>query len=235
MFQVRYKLYKYGWNIIDWIFPPACGGCERQGVRWCSDCREKVREISPPICDCCGRPLLANGICLPCRNSPLLCRSVRSWAIYEGPVRDVILQLKYRRDIGLGETIANHLIKIYLQTGWNVNSVVPVPLGKARKAQRGYNQAELLAKPLALSLGLEYIPEAISRVRETRSQTDLTYIQRRENVVDAFRADRSLVSERKVLIVDDVTTSGSTLDACAKAIKNENSKEVYGLTVARAI
>ena len=112
---------------------------------------------------------------------------------------------------------------------------MPVPLGNKREKQRGYNQAALIAKPLASSLQLPYNPQILSRTRETISQVELSLKERQQNVNDAFQANRQQIQEKNILVIDDVTTSGSTLNACAKALIANGAKAVYGLTVARAV
>jgi ComF family protein len=142
--------------------------------------------------------------------------------------------MKYRRDLSLGEILARPLVELLEDLDWPVELVVPVPLGVARLRERGYNQATLLARPLALGCGISFRPQALSRVRETRSQVGLSIAQRRENVSGAFQARTGWVSGRNVLVVDDVATSSATLDACASALLSAGAARVYGLTLARA-
>jgi ComF family protein len=130
--------------------------------------------------------------------------------------------------------LAEKLIACYHEWNWQVDLAIPVPLGVARLSERGYNQAALLARPLALYLGIPYRPIGLIRLRETRSQVGLSYEQRLENVRDAFSARKEIVAGKKVLIVDDVATSSATIDTCAQAILASGGIEVYGLTVARA-
>jgi ComF family protein len=118
---------------------------------------------------------------------------------------------------------------------WDVDVITPVPLGLARLVQRGYNQSALLARPLALALGVRYYPQSLRRSRETRSQVGLSAAQRKENVIGAFEARSDLVSGRNILVVDDVTTSGATLEACAVALFDAGALKVFGLTLARAV
>ncbi|MEA2008218.1 MAG: ComF family protein [Chloroflexota bacterium] len=143
--------------------------------------------------------------------------------------------MKYERDLGLGEVMAEFLCQVFSSTGWEVDLVAPVPLGMERFKKRGYNQAMLLARPFAWSMGLPHTPNALQRVRETRSQVELSFLERRENVAGAFKAKPEIVSGKSVLVIDDVTTTGSTLDACAEALLHANAKQVYGLTLARAV
>ncbi|NOY97766.1 MAG: ComF family protein [Chloroflexi bacterium] len=118
---------------------------------------------------------------------------------------------------------------------WPVDAVIPVPLGKKRFRERGYNQVGLIAHPLALALGWNYAPRALTRVRETASQVGLSAGERRENVRGAFAADVRRVRDRRVLVMDDVATTGATLAACAQALLDGGAREVFALTVARAL
>jgi ComF family protein len=175
------------------------------------------------------------GLCHHCSRKKPSFKALRSWAKYDGPVSEAIRQFKYGRDMSMGFILAEFLTEILYQEGWPVDIVVPVPLGVARFQERGYNQAALIAKPLALKAGLPYDNQALTRVRETRSQVGLTFDQRLVNVKDAFRANQNLVKDLQVLVIDDVTTSSATIDACSAALRSAGARGVYGLTLARAI
>jgi competence protein ComFC len=135
--------------------------------------------------------------------------------------------------MALGEALARPLIKLLVELGWCVDLVTPVPLGVARLSQRGYNQAALLARPLSLAHGLPYHTNALTKVRETRSQVGLSANERHQNVADAFKGDPRVSKGKCILVIDDVTTSGATLNACASALLQAGASRVYGLTLAR--
>jgi ComF family protein len=118
---------------------------------------------------------------------------------------------------------------------WHADILLPVPLGKSRLKERGYNQVALVARPLAYQVGLDYYPSALWKARETRSQVGLTISQRRENVHGAYQADVHTVKGKSVVLMDDVATTGSTILACTAALLSAGAKEVYAITIARAL
>ena len=232
---MKTNFYSLSWDLIDLIFPPTCGGCKKSGIRWCSDCQLETQNVRPPICEICGQPTQAEGLCNRCLQHHPQIKAIRSWAEFKGPIRNALHDLKYRRNIGLGITLANLLVELVQKNPWKIDIATPVPLGKNRQKDRGYNQADLLAKPLALNLQLPYNPQILVRNRETQSQVELSLAERKNNLKDAFAADPAKVKGKNIMVVDDVTTSGSTLEACAIALLEAGAKTVYGVTVARAV
>jgi len=232
--SLNYILYKSIWSGLDLIFPPVCGGCGRPGARWCDACRERVAVIQTPFCEACGIPLQNAGICPVCRAQPPRFSALRSWAVFDKPVQEALHRLKYRRDIGLGDALAREMVEFVRGLNWQIDTVVPIPLGRKRLKERGYNQVGLIARPLAMALNLEYAPGALVRKRETRSQVGLSRDARRENIRDAFIAGPQ-VKGKTILMMDDVATTGSTLSAGAEAFLLSGAKSIYALTVARAL
>ena len=113
--------------------------------------------------------------------------------------------------------------------------MIPVPLGKRRLKERGYNQVALVAQPLAYQVGLAYAPRGLWKSRETRSQVGLNVSQRRENVQSAYQADSAIVKGKAVLLMDDVATTGSTILSCTEALMSAGARDVYAITIARAL
>ena len=217
------------------LFPPMCGGCGKAGTRWCGDCQRNVPHLSKPLCEVCGIPLGGPGLCADCQRVRPRFNALRSWSAFDAPVRNALHRLKYRRDMGLGDALAVQLSPFVVDLNWPVDLVVPVPLGQKRLNERGYNQVALIARPLSMALRIDYAPDVLTRIRETRSQVGLTKSERRHNVHEAFRANETRINGRTVLLMDDVATTGSTLSSCAEAIYAAGARDVFALTVSRAL
>ncbi len=230
-----YSLYKLTWGVLDWIFPPRCGGCGKFAERWCPQCQAGIERLPIPVCQVCGLPISQAGVCGSCQATPPEYRGLRSVCAYNGPARSAVIRLKYSRDLGLGEALAHHLEELYNHLSWSIDLVTCVPLSRGRLKDRGYNQAAMLARPLALAIQRPFVPVLLRKTRESPTQVGLSASQRRKNVEGAFEAgDQRVFSGRKVLVIDDVTTTGSTMNACARALIQAGAAEVYGLTFARA-
>ena len=229
-----YHLYRLAWTSLDWVYPPRCSGCGSIGSRFCDHCLQQIQSIQPPICSICGRSLIAPGVCRTCQKSPPGFAAMRSWALFSGPLRNAMHRLKYKRDVALGDTLAQPMIRLFASSGWTIDLVTAVPAGVARRAERGYNQAALLARPIALSQGTPLRLDALHKSRETRSQVGLNAMERLRNVENAFEADSGCVQGKRILLVDDITTSGATVTACTQALTRAGAQQVYVLTLARA-
>lgn len=160
---------------------------------------------------------------------------MRSWAVFDSPVQNALHTLKYRRNMGIGDALARQMTGFIQSLNLNVDMLIPVPLGKKRLRERGYNQVALVARPLAYGLGLQYAPQGLWKSRETRSQVGLNVSQRRENVSQAYQAEAKVVKRRSVLLMDDVATTGSTIQSSAEALLTAGAREVYAITIARAL
>jgi competence protein ComFC len=232
--RLTFRLNHYLWKSLDWLFPPLCAGCGISKTRWCIDCTRKCELIKPPGCPKCGRPGVFYSTCDLCNSTKPVYTKLRSWAVYNGPIRNAIHRLKYGRDIALGEILAIFLLRLCQKQEWMVDLIVPVPLSYDRMTMRGYNQASLLAKPLAHKLDVNYSDTILFRDRDTRSQVGLSAQERKNNVWGAFRAQKDLLVDKNILLVDDVITTGSTLNACAEALLLEGAQNVFCVTLARS-
>ncbi len=159
---------------------------------------------------------------------------LRSATMFDGVTREALHRLKYNNDTGMGEILASILVERFQNLDWPVDLVTSVPLSRERFRSRGYNQAECIARPFAAIIGKLYSSTAIKRIKDTRSQIDLSAVERRKNVSGAFYANISQVALKSVIIIDDVSTTGSTISECASALKLAGAQKVFALTLARA-
>lgn len=211
-----------------------CASCGEPGYRLCQACQAKIQFIKGNRCHICGEPIRhAAELCERCQLRRPPFTAVSNLAVYEGVIRDCVHALKYENNRGLGEFFSDWLAALVIEAGWSPDLVMPVPLSTQRMTERGYNQATCIAKPLAARMGLRYHPFGLERTRDTLSQVGLSGEARRQNVVGAFHALPDVVADQRVLIVDDVMTTGSTLEACAVALADAGSREIFGLTLGR--
>jgi ComF family protein len=230
-----YRLHHVLWQALDFVYPPRCPGCGKTGSRFCNDCFDEVKRIgNHPVCPQCGIPQAGIGVCAECQRIQPKFTALRSWGLYEGTLRTAIHNLKYHSDMGISEVLARPLSEMISSLPWQIDLLTAVPLSRKRTRERGYNQSALLANWVSASTGIPFLPEAIKRTRETISQVGLHADQRRSNVMGAFTANTESVSGKSILVVDDVTTTGATMLACAQAFHAANSGRIYGLTLARA-
>lgn len=230
------RIYRGFWAALDWLYPPVCAGCGEPGYRLCPKCRGKINFFQGNLCEICGRPIDKPGaLCKACDTAPPPYDALRSLAKYEGAMRACIHSLKYDHNQSLGEYFSKDLLNCIKLENWTLDMVIPVPLSPLRIKERGYNQSALIARPLAMALSLRYQPYALKRIRNTQSQVELTAEKRRINVAGAFQAVPELVKDKVVLLVDDVTTTGSTINECTRELKSVGARAVYCITLARPI
>jgi len=234
---MRSRLYTLGWKALDLIFPPRCAGCDQWGERFCASCQEQTKLVSSPICQICGEPIPGgeNAICPRCRASQIYYSAIRSWAYFEGPLQKAIHKLKYRKDLGLSEILAQPMIQLLAEQKWQIDLITAIPLDENRQRERGFNQSLYLARPIAWSNEVMIKPSAIRRTKITRSQVGLSLEERKMNVADVFSAKQELVSGKSILVVDDVVTTGSTINSCAAALAKAGALHIYALTLARSM
>ncbi len=221
----KYISYRSIWGGLDLIFPPFCGGCSKPGPRGCEDCQKKVQIFNGIVCDVCGLPQNKAGVCDLCFADRPHFRALRAWAIFDDRLRSASHKLKSRRDLSLGDSLAAQMIYFVPALNWPINVIVPIPPGKRRLKDRGYNQGGMIAAPLTMALDVHYFPNGLMRRTETPSQVGLTKQECKENVRDAFAAHAGLKG-KNVLVMEDVSTTGSTLSSSADALFLSGAKEV---------
>jgi len=219
---------------LDVLFPPRCVACGEQGSFLCRACAEAMPRALPPRCPLCWQPERRGEMCGRCAQARPAVAGTRSLYLYEGAVREAVHALKYNHLSALARPMAE-LMAAYLEAeALPVDLVVPVPLFGRRQRLRGYNQSALLAQELARLGGLPLAEGGLARRRDTPPQARSVDAEaRRRNVAGAFAADRPRVEGRRVLLIDDVMTTGATLDACAQALRQAGAASVWALTFAR--
>jgi competence protein ComFC len=235
MERFTYFSYHALWEVVDWIFPPTCSGCGKNGERWCSSCDLLLIPLHSQICLFCGYPIDSGEICEKCKNDRPSYTKLRSIYTYQGELRNALHRLKYNNDLGVGEIMGKKCSEYLSLLKWDVDLILPVPLGKKRRRERGYNQSALIAFPLAIILNIPYSSKAILRKKETVTQIEFNAEERKQNVKNAFSANPVLVQHKNILIIDDVITTGSTMDACTLELIRAGARNVYGLSVARTM
>ncbi|MEX1247323.1 MAG: ComF family protein [Anaerolineales bacterium] len=145
------------------------------------------------------------------------------------------MSLKHRRNQELGQALANYLLQAFRQQDWDIDFVIPIPLGTKRKKERGYNQVDLLAAPFAMAAGIRAAENVLVRKHDTLPQFELNAAERWKNLHGSFVADPTPLRGRDVLLLDDIMTTGATLDSAAQALMDAGAGRIYGLTLARAL
>ena len=216
------------------LFPARCLGCGRRGTPVCSRCEEAIPWLGPEVCPRCARASPLARLCGRCRKNPGDLDGLRAACSFDGIVRQALHDLKYRQARFLASFSADLLARSLARRPLQTDLIVPVPLSRGRRHERGYNQSELIAEELAAARATLLQSSALERIRETPPQVGRAAADRRENVRGAFAcAEPSAVLDRRVLLIDDVATTGATLQACAEALKEAGAARVFGLVVAR--
>lgn len=229
--------------LLDVVIPPLCHIChafipDAGELHLCPACRDKLPLVSSPRCPLCGIPFSGAGDdhrCGACLTNPPHFDLARAHFLYEGDLRELIHSFKYSRVTHLRKPLA--LLALMAADEFREHApqlVVPVPLHRSRLRERGFNQAILIGQPLSRHLSLPLLPDALVRTRQTEPQIELSATERRLNVKGAFAVKRpDMITGKRILLVDDVMTTGSTMDECALELKKAGARMVMAATVAR--
>lgn len=223
----------YRWT-LDLFIPPQCVQCGKVETWLCNACAQKLSIFTGPFCSLCGRPWESPSPCRVCQDTPLSVSPIRSAYLFQDNIRDLLHALKYRGGQSMIRQLAQPMARAWHELQMHSDALVPVPLHPVRLEKRGYNQAAILARGLAQEIGIP-MRHALERVRDTPSQTRLNSKERRKNVEAAFTyIAGDLLAGKCVTLIDDVATTGATLDACATVLLAQGIKSVNAFTLARA-
>ena len=229
------------------LFPDQCRLCAEplEELTRVPVCRRYLQDLHPlrtgaGLCHCCGIPreVAAGALCARCTAGEYDFQQARGFGAYDGALRQVVHLFKYQGMRPLAAPLAERLAVVFHQQQWDggeFSGLVAVPLARAR--QRGFNQAHLLARELGRRVGLPVLEDTCRRIRPTALQTGLTRAQRLENVRGSFAPGprATLLAGRDILLIDDVLTTGATLSACARSLRQAGARRVCALTVARTV
>lgn len=219
------------WDFLAWIFPNKCVGCSALGAYLCRNCLNKVHFYQHPICPGCNYEIAKLGIHKACiKNSSL--DGLIATSRYEGVMKQFVRQIKYRGYFNMIPSAAKILAESVSGRFDGSLVITSVPLHTKRLRVRGFNQSELLARELAKILKLPY-SNLIVKKRATKQQAELNRQARLVNLDNAFEITKT--PPKKLILVDDVCTTGATLSACAKTLKKSGSIQVYGLVLCHGV
>ena len=239
-----FQLLKFAKPILDFALPercPSCGVISTDGSNFCLDCWLKLRFLNRPWCAACALPFdfeqAEGAVCGQCLAQPPLHDGIRAAVAYDQTSRRIALRLKYGGKIGLAKLVARQLVR-HLPEDRSDIIVVPVPLHWSRLWSRSFNQSALIAQELARLGGMEYSPDLLLRTKRTPSLRGLSSKDRRKTVGKAFRINPSRskrIEAARILLVDDVLTTGATSDGCVKVLKKSGASWVQLFCWARAL
>lgn len=219
---------------MDLLYPPRCPICDEvaaEGFPICPHCRKSIRAVREPVCKKCGKPIggFREEFCGDCvRKSHGFTQGKAVW-VYEKKVKESIYRFKYQNRRDYGRAYAKEMAERY--GGWiknnRIQAILPIPLYHRKKKQRGFNQAEVVAAELGEILGIPVERDLLVRVRNTRPQKELSESERKNNLKKSFKTVKSVVQLKHILIVDDIYTTGSTMDAASSVLKEAGAGDIY--------
>ena len=225
-----------GEGCLNLLYPPRCPFCDRipaRGQIVCSLCAEKLPYIEEPVCRRCGRPVLpGDDLCDDCRETDRRFEAGEGLFMYDDLTRPALYALKYRGRADIGRALGALLYERKKERirEWQCDLAVPVPVHPGRLKARGYNQAAVIAGETARLAGLPTEPDAVRRRTETAALKEMSRTERYRAMADAFVPGKK-VEDRRILLIDDIFTSGATCDAVSDALKEGGASSVHVLAV----
>jgi ComF family protein len=221
---------------LNLLFPQRCVGCGKEGGLICPACHRNMPRIVPPVCPRCGKSQPNGVICSGCAGWQPNIDGIRSPFRFDGVIRQAVHQFKYQNLRTLAVPLSRFLQEYLTANPIPVEVLVPVPLHPRRLRERGYNQSAMLAENLGKLTDLPLVPDCLIRTRFSIPQARTENVEeRKKNVAGVFTCRSRVLQNKRVLLIDDVATTGMTLDACARALKEGGAASVWGLVLAREV
>ena len=227
-------------RVLDFALPPRCAGCGTIVAdlhSFCPDCWRCVEFLGESGCSICGTPLAATDmdICAVCLARPPRIARTRAAVAYGELSRSLAIRLKYGRKVAIAKTMARYMLPLVARDDGD-RLIVPVPLHRVRLWWRGFNQSALVARELSRRLGIPADVAGLRRIRRTPPLKGMSPLQRRKTVAGAFRVrDKAAVAGKTIILIDDVLTTGSTAEACARTLKRAGAVRVELVSWARVV
>jgi ComF family protein len=219
---------------LDFVFPHSCLICNKETKDnvLCHNCLDYIPLVKPPLCSVCGRPIKKSRVCQNCKGRAHI-EYGRAWAVFVPPVDKVIHHFKYRKHSELA-TILGRAMAVIVKSDFflkEADLIVPIPLFWWKKLRRGYNQARLLAEIISKECNMK-VADILRRTKNTRTQTKLDDAARQKNVFNAFALRDNKIEDKTILLIDDVLTTGATMNECARILKQHGAKGVFSCVAA---
>ncbi|MDI6781920.1 MAG: ComF family protein [bacterium] len=244
------------WGLFNLIFPAECSLCSNplETIREryiCSDCLNKIKPLELPVCEKCGKPLVSSfnlvqhPLCHECHTMERYFTSARAVGTYEGVLKKAIWLFKYEGKTGLQNTLGSLMVDCISHFGWTnnvstgregIDIIIPVPLHKTKLKSRGYNQSDILAAFIGKKMNIPVSRNNLKRIKATITQASLKRKERIKNIHNAFCIRQpEEFSAKRILLIDDVFTTGATSNECSRILKQAGSDDVFVLTLARGV
>ena len=223
-------------RILELLYPKRCCFCGTLCMQdVCSACAKKIVYVREPRCKKCGKPVRyeEQEYCYDCKRQHFYYEQGRSVWLHKDPVKWSVYQFKYHNRRVFGSFYAKEMYRLYSEKlrDWGIDLIVPVPLHWKRRWKRGYNQSEIVAKHLGNLAGIPVDTKAVIRKRDTKPQKALNSKERKRNLQDVFEVQRQWETPRNILLIDDIYTTGSTVDGVARAFYKKGPNKVWFFTI----
>lgn len=219
-------------KILDLLFPKKCVCCGKMGSFLCGICKKEITKVKSGSCPNCNRLSKKGKFCQTCRPKTSLTGVLFCLYFSEEKTKKLLHEFKYGGIYGISEILGNMMAEKIIEENLSVDLITFVPISKKRQRKRGFNQTQLLAKEISDKTGIKMLP-LVKKIKETKSQVGLKKKERQSNLGGAFIGLEQSLRGKKILLVDDVYTTGTTMLECGKALRSMGAKEVWGITAAK--